>query len=79
MNFSGDKKLWPVYLTIDNIPSQTRSSPSKMAVILVALLHILPQFMSKKIKMRGAQQTMNGEIQDGVFSLIFEPFKAAMK
>ena len=78
-NFSGDKKAWPVYLTIGNIRSQTRNSPSKMAVILVALLPVPPKFTSKKTKTRGAQQTMNDEILDAVFSFIFEPLEAATK
>ena len=78
-NFSRDKKAWPVYLTIGNIRSQTRNSLSKMAVILVALLPVPPKFTSKKTKTRGAQQTMNDEIPDAVFSFIFEPLEAATK
>ena len=78
-NFSGDKKAWPVSLTIGNLRSQTRNSPSKMAVILVSLLPIPPKFMSKKTKTRGAQQTMSDEILDAVFSFLFEPLKAATK
>ncbi|KAL0630534.1 hypothetical protein Q9L58_010619 [Maublancomyces gigas] len=39
-NFSGDRKAWPVYLTIGNIKSKTRNRPSKMAFILLALLPI---------------------------------------
>ena len=78
-NFSGDKKAWPVYLTIGNIHSQTHNSPRKMAVFLVALLPIPPKFTSKKTKTRGAQQMMNDEILDVVFSFIFEPLEAATK
>ena len=78
-NFSGDKKAWPVYLTIGNIRSQTRNRPSKMAVILAGLLPVPPKFTGKKIKTRGAQQTMNDEILDAAFSFIFEPLEAATK
>jgi hypothetical protein len=78
-NFSGDKKAWPVYLTIGNIRSKTRNSPSKMAVILVALLPVPPKFASKKAKIRSTQRITNDEILEGVFSLIFEPLEAIAK
>ena len=75
-NFLGDKKAWPVYLTIGNIRSKTRNCLSKMAIILVALLPVPPRFASKKVKDRSAQRMTNEEILDGVFSLIFEPLEA---
>ncbi|KAH8147002.1 uncharacterized protein LAJ45_08801 [Morchella importuna] len=39
-NFSGDKKAWPVYLTIGNITSEIRNKPSSFAFILLALLPV---------------------------------------
>src|ERR1700761_4974953 len=42
-NLSGDKKAWPVYLTIGNILSRTRNSPAKMAILLLALLPVSPK------------------------------------
>ena len=78
-NFSGDKKAWPVYLTIGNILSKTRNSPSKMAVVLVALLPVPPKFTSKKTKTRSIQRQNNDEALDAVFSLIFEPLEAFTK
>ena len=75
-NFFVDKKAWPVYLKIGNMCSQTRNSPSKIAVILVALLPVPPKFTSKKTKTRGAQQTMIDKILDAVFSFIFEPLNS---
>lgn len=44
-NFAGDKKAWPVYLTIANIPSKIRNKPTNMAIILIALLPIPPKFV----------------------------------
>ena len=78
-NFSGDKKAWPVYLTIGNIRSKTRNCPSKKAIILVALLPVPPKFASKKVKDRSAQRMTNEEVLGGVFSLIFEPLEAIMR
>ena len=78
-NFSGDKKAWPVYLTVGNIRSKARNCPSKMAIILIALLPVPPKFSSKKTKDRSAQRMTNDEILEGVFSLIFEPLEAITK
>jgi len=78
-NFSGDKKAWPVYLTIGNILSKTRNSPNKMAIILVALLPVPPKFASKKTKARSVQRMTNDEVLETVFALIFEPLEAFTK
>ncbi|KAG0132532.1 hypothetical protein HOY82DRAFT_458652, partial [Tuber indicum] len=40
MNFSGDKKAWPIYMTIGNILMKTRNKASKPAAVLLALLTI---------------------------------------
>lgn len=74
-NFSGDKKAWPVYLTIGNIRSRTRNSPSKMAIILVALLPVPPKFSSKTAKTRSAQRMTNDEVLEAVFTFLFEPME----
>jgi len=48
-NFAGDKKEWPVYMTIGNLSSKIRQMPSTHTVVLVALLliplpnHNIPQ------------------------------------
>ena len=46
-NFSGDKKLWPVYLTLGNIHSRIRNKPSAHAWIPIALLPIFPKRVDK--------------------------------
>jgi len=38
--FSGHKKAWPVYITLGNLPSGRRNSPTSMAVLLLPLLPI---------------------------------------
>jgi hypothetical protein len=37
-NFAGDRKAWPVYMTIGNLPAAVRNAPSTQSVLLVALL-----------------------------------------
>ena len=46
-NFSGDKKLWPLYMTIGNITSNIRNRPSMHAWVLLALLAIPPKQIAK--------------------------------
>ena len=43
INFSGDKKLWPVYISIGNIDSTIRNKPTMHAWIPLALLPIPPK------------------------------------
>jgi hypothetical protein len=40
MNFAGDKKEWPVYMTIGILSSKIRQMPSQHTVVMVALLPI---------------------------------------
>ena len=47
-NFSGDKKAWPIYLTIGNIRSTTRNKPTAMAMILLALLPVPPKLKNSR-------------------------------
>ncbi|KAF8457926.1 hypothetical protein BDZ91DRAFT_638286, partial [Kalaharituber pfeilii] len=42
-NFSRDKKLWPVYMTLRNIHSSIQNKPSSHAWIPIALLPIPPK------------------------------------
>ncbi|RPB07532.1 hypothetical protein P167DRAFT_495597 [Morchella conica CCBAS932] len=56
-NFSGDKKAWPVYLTIGNITSEIRNKPSSFAFILLALLPV-----PRKLGVRGNKQHRENHI-----------------
>ncbi|KAH0605688.1 uncharacterized protein H6S33_004910 [Morchella sextelata] len=42
-NFSGDKKAWPIHLTIGNIKSCVQSKPTGHSLILLGLLPVLPK------------------------------------
>jgi len=73
-NFSGDKKAWPVYITLGNLPSGRRNSPTSRAVLLLALLPIPPK-LSKSSKADQHQRQINADtLQDG-FALIFAPLQ----
>jgi len=46
-NFSGDKMLWPVYMSIGNILSSIRNTPMMYAWIPIAFLPIGPKRVNK--------------------------------
>jgi len=73
-NFLGDKKAWPVYITIGNLPSARRNSPGSMAVLLLTLLPIPPKF-SKSSKADQCQRKINADTLQDVFKLIFAPLQ----
>ncbi|KAF8446789.1 hypothetical protein BGX38DRAFT_1093917, partial [Terfezia claveryi] len=43
MNFSGDKKLWPLFMSIGNIRAEIRNRPTAQAWILMGLFPIGPK------------------------------------
>jgi len=71
-NFLSDKKAWPVYITIGNLPSARRNSPGSIAVLLLALLPI-PHKFSKSSKADQCQRKINADTLQDVFELIFAP------
>jgi len=73
-NFSRDMKVWPVYITIENLPSARRNSPGSMAVLLLALLPI-PLKFSKSSKADQGQRKINADTLQDVFELIFAPLQ----
>jgi len=71
-NLSGDKKAWPVYITVGNLLSGRRNSPTSMAVLLLALWPISPK-LSKSFKADQHQKQINADTLRVVFELIFAP------
>ena len=47
-NFSGDKNIWPLSMSVGNIPSKYRNKPLTAAWRLLALLPIRPKRASKQ-------------------------------
>jgi len=73
-NFSSDKKAWPVYITLGNLPSSRRNSPTSIAVHLLALLPISPK-LSKSSKADQHHRQINADTLQDVFELIFAPLQ----
>jgi len=71
-NISGDKKEWPVYMTIRNLPSTIRNRPGSMAILLIGLLPIPPK-LAKSSKADKHQRLINAETLRGVFEHTFAP------
>ncbi|RPB03036.1 hypothetical protein L873DRAFT_1671269, partial [Choiromyces venosus 120613-1] len=72
-NFSGDKKAWPVYVTIGNILSRTRNSPTKMPILLLALLPVPPRFTRESACADELQCQINADTLRAVFDLALAP------
>jgi len=74
-NLSGDKKAWPVYLTLRNLPATRRNTPGPFAVVLLALLPVPPKLT--KSSAAHLQKQINADTLRGVFQLLFEPLQNA--
>jgi len=75
-NFSGDNKVWPVYITLRNLPSARRNSPGSMAVLLLALWPVPPK-LSKSTKADQYQRQVNADTLQDVFEFILAPLQHA--
>jgi len=77
-NFSGDKKAWPVYMTIGNLPSTIHNRPGSMAILLRGVLPI-PAKLAKSSTADKLQRLLNADTIRGVFELIFAPWNGAAR
>ncbi|KAG0641324.1 hypothetical protein HOY80DRAFT_883359, partial [Tuber brumale] len=71
-NYSGDKKVWPIYLTIGNILSKTRNKSSKHASALLALLPVPPKMLVVASR-DSRQRLVTNEILCELIEAIFTP------
>ena len=78
-NFSGDKKAWPVYVTIGNILSQTRNSPAKMPILLLALLPVPLKLMGDSGRADEAPRQTKADALQAVFDLILAPLQEVVQ
>ena len=69
-NLSCDKKACPVYMILRNLPANRHNSPESFAVLLLALLLVLPKF--RKSSADYLQRQINADTLQGVFELMFE-------
>jgi len=77
-DFSRDKKAWPVYMTIGNVPSTIRNRHRSMGILLLGLLPIPPQ-LAKSSRADKLQRLINADTLRGVFELIFAPLNRAAR
>ena len=68
-NFSGDKKAWPIYMTMGNILSRTTSSPAKMPILHLALVQVPPRFTSESARANEARPQTKADVLRAVFDL----------
>ena len=61
-DFSGDKKAWPIYLTIGNIHSSIRNKYSYLAHIVLAFLPVPPKFRRNSASDDRAQRDLNQQV-----------------
>jgi hypothetical protein len=81
-DFSGDKKIWPVFITIGNIVSTIRSRPSQMCNILFALLPVPPKHTATgkgKTAKDARQRALCREVLRQVMDVILRPLEDASK
>ena len=75
-NFSGDKKAWPVFLSLGNVRSSEWLKETPNCSILVALLPVLLNDcfhgLGKSAELK-AQQDDNREVLRKVFEIVFTP------
>ncbi|KAF8432912.1 hypothetical protein BGX38DRAFT_1224166 [Terfezia claveryi] len=73
-NFSGDKKLWPLYMSIGNIKSTIRNKPTMNAWIPIALLPIPPKRLDRiPGHLVEAQELDALQVTHGILSSILSP------
>jgi len=73
-NYSGDKKLWPVYMTIGNIASKFRLKPSMHAWLPIAFLPMSPKRVMKVLGWSVAKQELESlDMTNRILEYILRP------
>ena len=72
LNFAGDKKEWPVYMTIGNLSSKIRQMPSADTVAMVTLLLIPIKNTIVPLKRLAEQRQTNREVLNEVHRWVLQ-------
>jgi hypothetical protein len=75
-NVAGDKKEWPVYMTIGNLSSKIRQMPSTHSVVIVALLPIPIKNRDIPQKPVDEQRQINSEVLNKVPRWVLQQFSS---
>ena len=78
-NFSGDKKAWPVYMTVGNLSASARMAPAMHSVLLVALLPIPIKMRDISASLYNAQKEHNRMVLQYVLRHFLSPLMDADK
>jgi len=73
LNFASDNEEWPVYMTIANLSSKLRLSPSMLSIVRVALLPIPIKNINVRQKPLDVQGHTNREERDEVLRRVLQP------
>jgi len=76
-NFSGDKKAWPVYMTIGNLSASARMATAMHSVLLVALLPIAIKMRDIPLSRYKEQREHNRMVLQHVLRHILGPLMRA--
>ena len=77
-NLFGDKKAWPVYITIRNLPSTIRNRHGSIAILLLGLLSS-PLRLAQSSRADKLQRLIKAITLCGIFKLIFAPLNGAAR
>jgi len=72
-NFAGDKKEWPVYMTIGNLSSKLGQLPSTHCVVMVALLPIPIKNRNIPQKRLDEQRHTNRDLLNELLQRVLQP------
>jgi hypothetical protein len=72
-NFAGDKKEWPVFMTIGNLSSKIHQMPSAHTVVMVALLPIPIKNRNNPQKRLDEQRQTNRKVLNEVLRRVLQP------
>jgi hypothetical protein len=72
-NFAGDKKEWPVYMTLGNLSSKICQMPSAHTVVMVALLPIPIKNHNIPKKWLDKQRQTNRKVTNEVLRWVLQP------
>jgi hypothetical protein len=76
-NFAGDKKAWPIYMTIGNINSSSRGKPTEYASVLLGLLPVPRKLKKMNKKAKDVQRATNQEVLREAIKAILSPINQA--
>jgi len=77
-NFSGDKKAWPVYMTIGNLPSRIGNISGSITILILGRLAIPPK-LAKSSRADKLQRLINANTLRSVFEFMFAQLNGAAR